>query len=310
LLLAAALDLSMPAPAQAEPAPSAKLDALVKELNRLCDEQPFQTGWYLKVLSTGETAQRRGHDVVPSASTRKIAILMAALQAVNAGRLSLDQPVKIQAQYQDNNSGVFQHLKAGFTITFRDALVMMIIVSDNTCTGTVVDMVGLDRINALCRGIGMKGTTHRHGMPPRGLAVDHPVDATNATTPADVGLLLDVILQGTKDEKAAARLGCTPEQCRLAIEILSWQKSRSRLPALLPLGTKVANKTGTGMRNYNDAGIIFQDGQPLFILTVYTEHVPVELASGTPGPAAANQLISRLSRTCWDALKTPKPGKR
>ncbi len=85
---------------------------------------------------------------------------------------------------------------------------MMIIVSDNTCTGTVADLVGLDQVNALCRAIGMVGTTHRHGIPPGDLARDHPVEATNATTPADVGRLLEVLLHGTR-APAAARLGGT-----------------------------------------------------------------------------------------------------
>ena len=187
------------------------LDTLVSDLNKLCDEHPFHTGWYLKDLRTGETADRHGHVVVPSASTRKIAIMMTALKAVHEGRLTLDQPVTIQAKYQNNDSGCFQHLRPGFTIQLFDALVMMIIVSDNTCTGTVADMVGLDQVNALCQSIGMRGTMHRHGMPPHGLGRDHPLEAVNVTTPADVGLLLELILQGTQDPAVAARLGCTPE---------------------------------------------------------------------------------------------------
>ncbi len=279
------------------------MEALVRQLNELCDSQPFHTGWYLKDLRTGAAADRHGNVIVPSASTRKIAIMMAALKGVHAGDFALDQPVTIQAKYQHNNSGCFQHLRPGFTITFQDALVMMIIVSDNTCTGTVADMVGLDRVNALCRSIGMVGTTHRHGMPPGNLGRDHAVEATNATTPADVGLLLDAILAGTKDEAAAARLGCTPALCQLGLDILSWQKLNARMPMLLPPGTKIAHKTGTGARNYNDAGIVFQGDDPLFILTVYTEHVPDELPDGLPGPAAAQQTIAYLTRACWDALK-------
>lgn len=279
------------------------LDTLARDLNKLCDEQPFHTGWYLKDLRTGETADRNGHVVVPSASTRKIAIMMAALKAVHEGRLALDQPVTIQAKYQNNDSGCFQHLRPGFTIQFFDALVMMIIVSDNTCTGTVADMVGLDQVNALCQSIGMRGTVHRHGLPPRGLDRNHPLDAVNVTTPADVGLLLDLILQGTKDLAVAARLGCTPALCQLGIDILSWQKLRNRLPAWLPSGTKVAHKTGSGLRNQHDAGIIYHGEQPLFILTVYTEHLPVELPDGLPGHTAAVQLIGRLCRTCYDALR-------
>src|SRR6266536_2526367 len=165
------------------------MEALVRRLNTLSEDQPFHVGWYLKNLRTGETADRNGDVVVPSASTRKIAIMMTTLKAVNEGSLALDQPVTIQAKYQDNDSGTFQHLQPGFTIQLRDALVLMIIVSDNTCTGTVADLVGLDSVNALCQSIGMTGTTHRQGMPPKGLAPDHPVEAVNATTPNDVGLL-------------------------------------------------------------------------------------------------------------------------
>jgi beta-lactamase class A len=279
------------------------LSTLVADLNKLCDELPFHTGWYLKALRTGETAHRHGHEVVPSASTRKIAIMMAALKAVNEGKLSLEQPVTIQARYQDNDSGCFQHLRPGFTIQLYDALVMMIIVSDNTCTGMVADLVGLDQINALCRSIGMQGTTHRYGIPPGGMAGYRPAEATNATTPADVGLLLELILQGTHDPAAAARLGCTPALCQLGLDILSWQKLRNRLPARLPHGTKVAHKTGTSAGNQNDVGIIYQGEQPLFILTAYTDQLPLELPDGTPGYTAAIQLIGRLSRLCYDALR-------
>lgn len=279
------------------------LSTLVADLNKPCDELPFHTGWYLKALRTGETAHRHGHEVVPSASTRKIAIMMAALKAVNEGKLSLEQPVTIQARYQDNDSGCFQHLRPGFTIQLYDVLVMMIIVSDNTCTGMVADLVGLDQINALCRSIGMQGTTHRYGIPPGGMAGYRPAEATNATTPADVGLLLDLILQGTHDPAAAARLGCTPALCQLGLDILSWQKLRNRLPARLPHGTRVAHKTGTSAGNQNDVGIIYQGEQPLFILTAYTDQLPLELPDGTPGYTAAIQLIGRLSRLCYDALR-------
>src|ERR671927_93889 len=112
-------------------------------------------------MKSGATANRAGDVPVPSASTRKISIMMAALAAVHAGKLALDQKMTIEARYQDNDSGTFQHLTPGFWITFRDALVMMIIVSDNTCTGMVVDAVGLDTIQRYCESIGLTGTRHR-----------------------------------------------------------------------------------------------------------------------------------------------------
>jgi beta-lactamase class A len=274
---------------------------LAKRLDALCDALPFQTSWYLKDLSTGATADRAGAIAVPSASTRKISILMAALAAVHAGKLRLDQPITIEAKYQDNDSGTFQHLTPGFSITFRDALVMMIIVSDNTCTGTVVDLVGLDNVQRYCDAVGLTGTTHRFGIPPR-LGPDHALDQVTTTTPSDSGVLLELILRGATDPAVAARLQVTPDLCRLGLDILSWQKLKTRLPSLLPLGTKVAHKTGTGARGYMDAGIIFKGDRPLCVLTAYTDHVPVTLPDGTPGFAAANHLIGRMARLCYDSL--------
>jgi len=275
---------------------------LENQLNHLCDEQPFHTGWFVRNLQTRSSLQRHGDVVVPSASTRKIAIMMAALKAVSEDRLALDQPVTMSAAYQDNDSGCFQHLQPDFTIQLRDALVMMIIVSDNTCTGVVADLVGLESINTLCQSIGMTGTVHRYGIPPVGMAGYLSSDETNATTPADVALLLDLILSGTDDASAAAELGCTPELCRLAIDILSWQRLRNRIPARLPLGTRVANKTGTTAKNYNDAGIVYFEGAPLFILSAYTDGVEAELPNGEPGHTVAYDLTARLARLCFDAF--------
>src|SRR5438876_5384357 len=237
---------------------------LVTRMNALCDALPFQTSWYLKDLATGTVADRLGDVPVPSASTRKISIMMAALSAVHDGKLSLDQKVTIEAKYQDNDSGTFQHLTPGFWITFRDALVMMIIVSDNTCTGTVADLVGLPAIQRYCESVGLTGTIHRFGIPPK-VGRDHTLEQVTTTTPNDQGLLLELILQGTTDAAVAGRLGGTPELCRLGLDILSWQKLKARLPSRLPLGTKAAHKTGTGSRGFMDAGVIYKGDRPLLI---------------------------------------------
>src|SRR5438093_3379399 len=274
---------------------------VVERLDALCDAVPFHASWYLKDTATGARADRHGDVPVPAASTRKISIMMAALAAVHAGKLALDQRLTVEARYQSNESGTFQHLTPGFWITRRDAIVMMIIVSDNTCTGMVADQVGLAELQRYCESVGMAGTVHRYGIPPR-MGADHSLQAVTTTTPNDQGLLLELILRGTTDAAVAARLQCTTELCRLGLDILSWQKLKTRLPSLLPLGTKVAHKTGTGARGYMDAGIVFKDGRPLCILTAFTDHVPAALPDGTPGFAAAYHVIGRMARLAYDSL--------
>lgn len=279
------------------------MEALARRLDELCDAQPFTTSWYVRDLTTGAVADRAGAVATPSASTRKTSIMMAAFKAVHEGRLDLDEPVRIEAEYQAGvASGTFQHLTPGVTIPLRDAIVHMIITSDNVSTRIVVDRVDLDELNEYCRAIGLPGTVHRFKIPPLGLPWDHPADAVTTTTPADQGRLLEMILAGAGDEKAAAHLGSTSRWCRYALEILSWQVHRSMIPALLPFGIRIANKTGRGVRGRSDAGLVYRGDRPLFVLTAFVDHIHDELPDGMPGWSAAVGLVARLSRACWEGI--------
>ena len=71
------------------------MQELAARLDALCDALPFQTSWYLKDLGTGARADRLGDVPVPSASTRKISIMMAALAAVPGARLEIESIARL-----------------------------------------------------------------------------------------------------------------------------------------------------------------------------------------------------------------------
>ena len=50
--------------------------------------------------------------------------------------------------------------------------------------------------------------------------------------------------------------------------------------------------------------VLWCDGKPLYIITVYTDYVPVTMPDGLPGFYSAFTTMARLSRTCWDMLCT------
>lgn len=276
---------------------------LVQALNAICLEQPYTVSWYVKDLVTGAQADRGGHVAYPSGSTRKTAILMAVLRAVHGGRLSLDEPIVYEERLRENvMSGTFKYLTPGFTISLRDALVQMIVISDNVCTGMVLERITLSEINAFCQIVGMKDTVHRTNVPAPNMPVDHALDEVTVVSAYDQGLLYQAILEGTHNAEAAARIGCTMVLCAFAIEVLSWQKLRNKISAMLPFDAKVAHKGGTGKRGRMDGGIVYRDGQPLYIITVYTDQVPVTMPDGLPGFYSAFTTMARLSRTCWDVL--------
>ncbi|MFD1929860.1 MULTISPECIES: serine hydrolase [Nonomuraea] len=274
---------------------------LAKRLDDLCETQPFETGWSLLDLRTGERAGRSGSRPFPAASTRKVAVMMAVLRAAHRGEVDLGQRVTIDERYRDRVfTGSLQHLEPGLSLSLREAVTLMIILSDNLCTAHVIDLIGLDAVNDLCAAAGLTGTRHRHALIPP-LAPDHPVDASNVTTPDDQARLLGLVVSGA--EGTDERLGCPPSLCSFALDVLRGQQFRDALPALLPYGTPIAHKSGVGWRDVSDAGVFYTDGRPRYILAVYTDEVPAVLPDGLPGAALARTHIATLSRACWEELQ-------
>jgi beta-lactamase class A len=252
-------------------------------------------------------ASRIGIDAdrqVPSASTRKIAFMMAAFRAVHEGRLSLDEPVVAEARFMEGiPSGTFYYMTPGLTFPLRDAILQMIVTSDNICTAIVGERLSAGEITGFCRSVGMAGTEIRFTVPPRELPQDVSFDFVASTTAADQVVLLRLILDGsTGSEAALQKLGCSAELCRMALDFMSWQAYRTMIPLLLPNGTRVCHKTGTGRNGKMDAGIVYRDGKPLFSIAAYAYDVSATLPDGMPGYAAAMLAIGRITRLCWDCL--------
>lgn len=276
---------------------------LSEEIAALCEPLPFKTYWQVKIVQTGETHGHGERLVLPAASVRKTSVLMAALRAANEGRLDLEAPVSIKAELQPGIvSGVCQYMTPGTVLPMRDVMLLMMITSDNICTHEVMRDLDLEDITNYCHRIGMVDTVHRTKLPPVGLPADHGLEKVTTTTAADQVHLLDLIMRGMEDPEAAARLMVSRELCRMAMKFLTWQRFRNMIPALLPLGTTVAHKTGRGQRGWMDAGIVYRDGRAGYILSATTDDVPEIMPDGLPGHAVASHTIARLSRLVWDSL--------
>lgn len=277
------------------------MEALEARLAELSEAAPFHVGWAVEDLESSWRASRNGDVVVPSASTRKVAILMTALRDVHAGRIDLDERVPVDTSL-DTTSGCLQWFSPGLELRIRDLLLMMIIVSDNVSTKHITGLVGLDRVQAFCDELGMTGTAHRRGTPDYSLPRDHGAGVSNDTTPEDQRLLLRAIVDGTREESAAARLGVTSELCTFALEIMAKQRLRNRIPRHLPEKVKVANKTGSLGGYLGDVAVVYSGSEPRFIFTIHMAEVPVTMPDGTAGHAAADHLAATLVREVWDAL--------
>jgi beta-lactamase class A len=273
-------------------------------LDNICNAQTFTTRFMVRNLLTGETIERGADEETPSASTRKTSIMMAALKAVHEGRLDLNEQIIYEQRFSEEvASGMFRYLTPGIVISLRDAITGMMVLSDNVCTKMVFERLQLSEVDSYCKSIGMSGTHHRFLIPPLALSPDHTLASVTTTTARDQAFLLQTILDAQTSPEAAELLGSSMELCAYALQTLKNQILRYAIPSRLPFGTVVAHKGGTGKRGRMNAGIVYRDGAPFYIIAAFTDQVPQAMPDGTPGYTVSLETIGRLSRVCWDEFQ-------
>lgn len=99
------------------------------------------------ILRDGEILVSRGStDPLPVGSAFKLAVLAAAEAAVEEGRTSWDQVLRLEAGDRSLPSGQMQDWPADTAVTVETAAVLMISVSDNTATDLLIRHLGRGRI--------------------------------------------------------------------------------------------------------------------------------------------------------------------
>jgi len=133
--------------------PSAKLDEQVKSLIT-----PFKgkVTLYAKNLDTGETYALNADERVRTASTIKIAVMIEAFARVSEGKAKWTDEVVLTKEKKVSGSGILAELSDNIHLTLRDAVNLMMILSDNTATNLVLDVLTTDAVNARMESLGFK----------------------------------------------------------------------------------------------------------------------------------------------------------
>ncbi len=111
---------------------------------------------FAKNLDTGETYALNPDERVRTASTIKIAVMIEAFARVDEGKIKWTDKVVLTKEKKVSGSGILTELSDGLSLTFRDAVNLMMILSDNTATNLVLDVVTTDAVNARMESLGFK----------------------------------------------------------------------------------------------------------------------------------------------------------
>ena len=111
---------------------------------------------FAKNLDTGDTYALNADEKVRTASTIKIAVMIEAFARVNEGKLKWSDEIILTKEKKVGGSGVLNELSDNLHLTLRDAVNLMMILSDNTATNLVLDVLTTDAVNARMESLGFK----------------------------------------------------------------------------------------------------------------------------------------------------------
>ena len=193
-----------------------------------------------------------------SASMIKVFLLADAMEKVRDGQLSLDTGITLHSSDKVGGAGVLCGYASGTVLSLDTVLRLMITESDNTATNLVIDLLGMDDINAYIQRNGYHDTILARKMMDFA-AVNAGRD--NYTSVTDLGN----IFQRIYNHECVGY-----EQDEIMLSYLKGQTDTECFPAALPEAT-IAHKTGELGGLYDDGGIIYQNGRAI-ILVIMTEH--------------------------------------
>ncbi|HSB28576.1 MAG TPA: serine hydrolase [Pyrinomonadaceae bacterium] len=133
--------------------PAAQLDAQVKTL---IASFKGKVSLYVKNLDTGETYALNADERVRTASTIKIAVMIEAFARVTEGKAKWTDQVVLTKEKKVSGSGILSELSDNLHLTLRDAVNLMMMLSDNTATNLVLDVLTTDAVNARMEALGFK----------------------------------------------------------------------------------------------------------------------------------------------------------
>ncbi len=208
--------------------------------------------------------------IFTAASVNKVPILAALYAEAQKGTVDLNSVVTLQMQdIQDYGTGSIRYDPPGTTYTVKTLARLMMQKSDNTAAYLLGNYtLGLDVVQKYVNGWGMTQTDM----------------VNNQTSNRDMAILFRLIM----DKKITSPA--------LSDEMLGFLKDsdfEDRLPSLLPKGTTVYHKIGTGTGTVHDVGVVVH-GNTEYYIGIFTSDITDEEQAST--------LAAKVSKTTYDFM--------
>lgn len=241
-------------------------DETIRQIEALIAESGAEVSIAMQTLDGKTTYLRDADTVFHAASTMKIAVMIALFERIHAGDMALDDIIPVTNEFSSVVDGSMYQLELehddekalydSHSQSLRHLCELMITVSSNLATNLLIEKVGVTYVQQILESLGADAMQVKRGLEDlkafeRGLS--------NTTTAHALLIQLEHIAQG----KLAG--------AETMIDILKRQKWVDAIPAGVPNGIAVANKTGEITQIHHDAAIVYAPDP--FILVILTRGI-------------------------------------
>ena len=261
-------------------------------------EKDLQASAFLLKLDDGRYAELSPDTALPAASSIKTPILLVALELLDAGDLSWNEPLTLSKTTVGGGSGWMASKPLGSRFPTHEVATEMIRVSDNTATNLLIERVGgKELLNERFNALGLSATVVNNWLP--------DLEGTNTTSARDLArsiALVDTgeVLSTRSRDLFREVMGTSRTNRLLPGGLLKGLGGEQGEPddSLMVKGYRVLNKTGDIGIAYADAGLIeLPDG---------SRAVAAFLVKGPFNDPRSTELIRAMAAAMAPVLK-PKP---
>jgi beta-lactamase class A len=249
---------------------------LESRLKALAATHRGKVALYAEDLTTGKTVAVDADVAVQTASVIKLTVLYEALQQIRAGQAHFEDEVTLTHDDQVSGSGILLFFDTPQTLTFKDVLTLMIVMSDNTATNLAIDHLGLKNIDDRIVSLGLKNTwlykkVYKPATGP--MPDDQKIYGLGKTTAREMASVMRRFVTCDLNPPGSAATPSAADRtlCNAAMHMLKNQFYRNSIPRYLETldttegESNIANKTGALDAVRNDVGVVFTKNGPIVI---------------------------------------------
>lgn len=250
----------------------------------------------VKNLKTGESYAYKDDIAMPTASLIKFPVMIAAYEKIDSGKLNPKSPIEIRKRDLVQGSGLLTtHFSPGTRLSLRDAIRLMIAVSDNSATNLVINQVGIPEINSRMEALECNETRLNSLVFRRDTSVDRERSqkyGLGSTSARDMVKLAELLYnKKLVSEKASAQM----------LEHMFACEDKLKVPRNLPDGTKVAHKTGSVNLTRTDAGVMETPAGPIAFCILTNNNKDQSWGDKNEG----DLLCSTIGKAAYDYFNKP-----